>query len=80
MANKIKVKLILELRDAHMSRNSIASTRNMSRSSVSDVFHIADEKQIRYEDVKDMSEDEVYQLFYPDKYSDLSQLYQLPDY
>ena len=40
MASKIKVKLILELRDAHMSRNSIASTRNMSRSSVSDVFHI----------------------------------------
>ena len=39
MANKINVKLILELRDAHMSRNGIASTRHMSRTSVSDVFH-----------------------------------------
>lgn len=43
MASKIKVKLILEFRDAHMSRNSIASTRNMSSSSVSDMFHITDE-------------------------------------
>lgn len=52
MASKIKVKLILELRDAHMSRNSIASTRNMSRSSVSEVFHIADELQICYNDIR----------------------------
>lgn len=33
MANKIKVKLILELRSAHMSRNLIASTRHMSKNS-----------------------------------------------
>lgn len=38
MANKINVKLILELLDAGMSRNSIASTRHMSKHSVSDVF------------------------------------------
>ena len=80
MASKIKVKLILELRDAHMSRNSIASTRNMSRSSVSDVFHIADELQICYNDIRDLSEDEVYRMFYPDKYTDLKELYKLPDY
>ena len=49
MANKINVKLILELRDAHMSRNGIASTRHMSRHSVSDVFHIADELGITYQ-------------------------------
>lgn len=80
MANKIKVKLILELRDAHMSRNNIASTRNMSRTSVSEVIHIADEKQIRYDDIKDMSEEEVYQMFFPDKYTDLKQMYDLPNY
>lgn len=80
MASKIKVKLILELRNAHMSRNSIASTRNMSRSSVSDVFHIADDLQICYNDIRDLSEDEVYRMFYPDKYTDLKELYQLPDY
>ena len=80
MANKIRVKLILELRDAHMSRNSIAATRNMSRNSVSEVLHLADEMQIRYEDIKDLSEDEVYQMFFPDRYTDLKQLYTLPNY
>lgn len=80
MANKIKVKLILELRDAHMSQNSIAATRNMSKSSVSEVCKIADDKQIRFADVKDLSDDEVYQMFFPDKYTDLNQLYELPAY
>jgi transposase len=80
MANKIKVKLILELKNAQMSQRTIASTRHMSRSSVSDVFRIANEKNIRYVDVQDMSEEEIYQIFFPDKYADLGQLYELPDY
>jgi len=80
MANKIKSKLILELREAQMSQRMIAETRHMSRSSVSDVFRIAKEKNIRYMDVQGMSEEEVYQLFFPDKYTDLGQLYELPDY
>ena len=46
MANiKIHVKLILQLRDAGMSRQAIASTRHISRNSVSEVFRIADEKE-----------------------------------
>ena len=48
MARKIDVKLILELREAKMSRNMIAETRHMSRHSVSDVFAIADRKGIKY--------------------------------
>lgn len=80
MANKIKVKLILELREAHMSQRSIAATRHMSKSSVSDVFRIANEKSLCYSDVRDMTDDEVYQLFYPAKHTDLGQMYHLPDY
>ena len=79
MARKINVKLILELRDAGMSRNSIASTRHLSRNSVSDVFSIADEKHITYDDVRDMSEEKVYRLFYPDKYVNET-MYGEPDY
>ena len=41
-------KLILELRSAGLSRNTIASTRHFSKNSVSDVFHISDEKGITY--------------------------------
>ena len=80
MANKIKVKLILELRESGMSQRSISTTRHMSRSSVSDVFRIANERKIQFSDVKKSSETEVYELFYPDKYSDLAQMYELPDY
>ena len=48
MARKIDVKLIMQLRDAKLSISSIATTRHMSRHSVSDVFNIANEKGIRY--------------------------------
>lgn len=79
MANKIKVKLILELRAAHMSRNSIASTRHMSKNSVSDVLHIADSLHLTFEDIKDKDEEEVYRMFYPDKHA-VENMYRVPDY
>ena len=66
MANKINVKLILELRAAGLSRNVIASTRHISKHSVSDVMHIADEKGIAYDDVKLLPEEAVYRIFFPD--------------
>lgn len=79
MARKIQVKLILELREAGMSRNSIASTRNISRHSVSDVFRIADEKGIHFKDVRDLDETAAYQLFYPEKHA-YETMYGDPDY
>ena len=79
MANKIKVKLILELRAAHMSRNSIASTRHISRNSVSDVFHTADKMSITFDNIKDMDEEDVYRMFYPDKHAEET-MYTDPDY
>ena len=57
MANvKIHVKLILQLRDAGMSRQAIASIRHISRNSVSEVSRIADEKEIHYADVRNLRE------------------------
>lgn len=79
MANKINVKLILELRAAGLSRNVIASTRHISKHSVSDVMHIADEKGIAYDDVKLLPEETVYRIFFPDKYA-VEELYEQPDY
>lgn len=79
MARKINVKLILELRDAGLSRNTIASTRHISRHSVSEVFNIADEKGIAYDDVRTLEESEVYRLFYPEKYANET-MYGDPDY
>ena len=79
MANKIKVKLILELRSAGMSRNIIADTRHMSRTSVSDVFHLADEMSITYNNIKDKDDEEVYRMLYPDKHSE-ENIYKDPEY
>ena len=80
MANvKIHVKLILQLRDAGMSRQAIASTRHISRNSVSEVFRIADEKEIHYADVRNLGEDEVYRLIYPDKHQE-EVMFADPDY
>ena len=80
MANvKIHVKLILQLRDAGMSRQEIASTRHISRNSVSEVFRIADEKGIHYADVRNLGENEVYRIIYPDKHQE-EVVFEAPDY
>ena len=56
MARKIDVKLIMELRNDGLSRRAIASLRHISRHSVSEVFDIANEKGINYEDVRPLSD------------------------
>lgn len=79
MANKINAKLILELKASGLSRNQIAATRHMSKHSVSDVINIAKEKCITYAQVKDLSEEEVYRMIFPDKYA-IESLYAPPNY
>ena len=56
-----------------------ASSRNISRHSVSDVFRNADEKSIHYSDVVSLTDDEVYRLFYPDRHAN-EIMYGDPDY
>lgn len=79
MAYRINVKLIVQLHDAGISRNVIASSRHMSRSSVTEVIHTAEEKGISYDQIKDKPDDEVYRLFFPDKASN-EQIYDEPDF
>ena len=79
MARKINVKLIMELRDAGLSRSAIASTRHISRHSVSEVFNIADEKGIHYDDIRALDDSEVYHIFYPEKFANET-MYGDPDY
>ena len=62
MARKINVKLILELREAKLSRNQIADSRHIARNSVSDVFRIANERGITYSDIRSLTEAEAYPL------------------
>jgi transcriptional regulator len=67
MANRINVKLILELKAGGMSQDEIARTRHMSRTSVSTVARIAREKDISYEDIRDLNDDVIYRMFFPEK-------------
>lgn len=69
----------MELRAAGLSQNNIAKSRHMSKSSVNDVFQIAQEREISYESVKQMRPEEVYNLFYPDKHVNET-LFEKPDY
>lgn len=64
---KIKPKLILELIESVMSRRQICSSRHVSSHTVSEVKHIAENLNITYAGIKDLSEDEVYHLFFPDR-------------
>lgn len=79
MANKINVKLIMELKTSGLSQNIIVKTRHISKASVSDVINIAKENQIFYEDIKDKPHDEVYRLFYPDKFA-VETMFKSPNY
>ena len=79
MARKIPVKLILELRAAKLSMRKIAAIRRISRHSVSEVFRIANERNIAYQDVKDMGDEELYQLFFPEKHF-IETMFEEPDY
>lgn len=79
MARKINVKLILELREAKLSRNQIADSRHIARNSVSDVFRIADERGITYSDIRSLTEAEAYCMFYPDRHA-VENIYSPPDY
>lgn len=79
MPNKIQVKMILELRSKNMSRNSIAQIRGMSRTSVSEVFRVADQLGVTFDDVRDKNPEAVYLMFFPNRHS-VESLYEKPDY
>ena len=68
MARKIQVKLILLLRSTGMSQRAICKSRHRSRSSVGEVFRIAEEKHLTYADVESLPNSEVYSMFFPDKF------------
>ena len=68
MSDKINVKLLLELRQANMSQRAIAASRHISTKSVAAVWKRVDDLGVSYADVADKSDDEVYLLFFPDKF------------
>lgn len=52
MTPKLKVKLVLQLREQGLNRTEIASSRHISRKNVNEIFSIAQEKGLTYQSVK----------------------------
>lgn len=79
MAKRINVKLIMELSAGGLSQSEIASSRHFSKTSVSLVLKTARELNVTADDLREMSSEEAYRLFFPEKLS-ADQIYELPDY
>lgn len=78
--NIIRVKLILALKEKGLSRSDIASSRHISRRSINEVFKKEQELTLKYSDIEGKSEDEVYQIIYPNKFHNDYIVYTLSDY
>ncbi len=76
---KINPKLLLELIESSMPRRQICSSRHVSPHTVSEVKQIAEKNNITTKDIKNLSEDNVYRMFIPDK-NQLEDLHEQPDH
>ena len=79
MANKIKAKLALQLREAGVSANKVYETHRISKKSQREVLEAASKLGITYADVADMPDDEVYRLLFPDRNNHVS-VFEEPDW
>ncbi len=79
MANKINIRLILELTEKGTSGRTIAALHHISHHSITAVQKRAAELGIKSADITELNDLEVYRKFFPDKYASEA-LYELPDY
>ena len=67
MARRIPVREMLRLRASGLSATAIARAQPVSKTSVVDTFHAADEKGVAWEDVEGMSDAEAHALLFPER-------------
>src|SRR5699024_7612273 len=65
MVRKIRAKLVLQLRADGLSARAIAASQGMSRKSVAAVLEAADAAGLGWDDAKDRTDAEVYELVFP---------------
>ncbi len=79
MVRKFNAKRILQLRAEGLSGRIVASTQGISRNSVADVLNAADASSRRWEELKNLTEEKVYQLLFPGR-SDHESVFTKPDW
>lgn len=65
MVRKIRAKLILQLRAEGLSGRAIATSQGISRKSITEVLEAADRAGMRWDEIAEKSESEVYALLFP---------------
>lgn len=79
MVRKIKAKRILQLRAEGLSGRTIASTQGVSRNSVAEVLNAAAANSSSWDELKDLTEDKVYELLFPGR-SEHESVFAQPDW
>ena len=69
MANKIRAKLVMQLKAAGLSANKIYETHHISKKSQREVMDRAASLGVSYGDVEAMQDDEVYRLLFPERHN-----------
>ena len=67
MANKIRAKLALRLREAGVSANKVHAARRISKKSQREVLEAATNLGITYADVADLPDDGACRMLFPDR-------------
>lgn len=79
MVRKIRAKLVLELRAQGLSARAISAGQGISRNSIAAVFESVDRAHIRWDDIADLTEAEVYQVVFPHR-GEHQSVYAQPDW
>ena len=68
MFKKTRVRQIIELLQKDLSNKVISETLNVSRNSVARIRNESDERKLEWDELLAMTDDELYRLFYPEKF------------
>lgn len=68
MFRKTKVRSILELLSKNLSAREVAKVLGVSRNTISEVQQLFDMSGKSWEEISNLNDDQLYELFYPDKF------------
>ena len=68
MFKKTRVRQIIELLQKDLSNSTISEILSVSRNSVARIRNKSDERKLEWDELLSMTDDELYRLFYPEKF------------
>ena len=68
MYKKTQMRRIIELLQKQLSNSDISKILRVSRNSVLRIRQVSDENRLEWDELLNMTDDELYKLFYPEKF------------